>query len=86
MTTMAPTPTTAWIDLHPAGFGGHLALPPTGRGPGLLLLQEIFGVNAHIRAVAQQYALDGFVVLAPDVFWRDAPRVELGYEIGRAHV
>jgi carboxymethylenebutenolidase len=70
---------TQWIELS-AGFGGYLALPPLGRGPGLLLWQEIFGVNAHIRAVAEQYALDGFVVLAPDIFWRSAPRVELGYE------
>ncbi|CAD5372529.1 Carboxymethylenebutenolidase [Rubrivivax sp. A210] len=61
------------------GFDGWLALPPAGRGPGLLLWQEIFGVNAHIRAVAAQYALDGFVVLAPDVFWRQQPRVDLGY-------
>jgi carboxymethylenebutenolidase len=45
-----------------------------------VLWQEIFGVNPHIRAVAEQYALDGFVVLAPDTFWRQAPRVELGYE------
>jgi carboxymethylenebutenolidase len=44
-----------------------------------VLFQEIFGVNEHIRAVAEQYALDGFVVLAPDCFWRDAPQVELGY-------
>lgn len=44
------------------------------------MLQEIFGVNGHIRAVADQYALAGFVVLAPDVFWRQAPRIELGYE------
>jgi carboxymethylenebutenolidase len=70
---------TQWIDIA-AGFGGYLALPPLGHGPGLLLWQEIFGVNAHIRAVAEQYALDGFVVLAPDIFWRSAPRVELGYE------
>jgi carboxymethylenebutenolidase len=70
---------TQWIDIAP-GFAGYLALPPAGRGPGLVLFQEIFGVNAHIRAVAEQYALDGFVVLAPDVFWRQAPRVELGYE------
>ena len=70
---------TQWIPIAP-GFEGYLALPPAGRGPGLVLFQEIFGVNAHIRAVAEQYALDGFVVLAPDVFWRAAPRVELGYE------
>lgn len=69
---------TQWIPITP-GFGGYLALPPGGNGPGLVLFQEIFGVNEHIRAVAEQYALDGFVVLAPDVFWRQAPRVELGY-------
>jgi len=75
----APPVNTRWIDIGP-GFAGYLALPPSGKGPGLVLWQEIFGVNAHIRAVAEQYALDGFVVLAPDAFWRQAPRVELGYE------
>ncbi|NRF71480.1 dienelactone hydrolase family protein [Aquincola sp. S2] len=68
-----------WIEIS-GGFAAHLTLPPSGSGPGLLVLQEIFGVNDHIRAVARQYAMDGFVVLAPDVFWRQAPRVELGYE------
>ena len=76
---MNPPVRTAWIDIAP-GFAGYLALPPAGRGPGLVLFQEIFGVNDHIRAVAEQYALDGFTVLAPDLFWRQAPRVELGYE------
>jgi carboxymethylenebutenolidase len=70
---------TLWVDIAP-GFAGYLALPPAGHGPGLLLWQEIFGVNEHIRAVARQYALDGFVVLAPDIFWRQAPRIDLGYE------
>lgn len=70
---------TEWIPMTP-GFAGYLALPPAGRGPGLVLFPEIFGVNEHIRGVVEQYALAGFVVLAPDVFWRDAPRVELGYE------
>ena len=70
---------TSWISIAP-GFDGYLALPPSGRGSALVLWQEIFGVNEHIRAVARQYALDGFVVLAPDTFWRQAPRVELGYE------
>jgi carboxymethylenebutenolidase len=44
-----------------------------------VLIQEIFGVTAHIRAVADQYALDGYVVLAPDLFWRAEPQVDLGY-------
>ena len=70
---------TQWIDIAP-GFAGYLALPPSGQGPGLVLFQEIFGVNEHIRCVAEQYALAGFVVLAPDVFWREAPKVQLGYE------
>jgi carboxymethylenebutenolidase len=70
---------TEWVEIAP-GFSGYLALPPAGHGPGLVLWQEIFGVNGHIRAVAEQYALDGFVVLAPDVFWRGATRVDLGYE------
>lgn len=70
---------TQWIDIAP-GFAGYLALPPAGHGPGLVLFQEIFGANGHIRAVAEQYALDGFVVLAPDMFWRQAPRIDLGYD------
>ncbi|MFZ5511909.1 MAG: dienelactone hydrolase family protein [Pseudomonadota bacterium] len=60
-------------------FGGYLALPPAGRGPGIVLLQEIFGINAHMRYVADYYAEEGYVVLAPDLFWRMQPRVELGY-------
>lgn len=72
-----------WIELVASQgetFQGYLSLPPTGSGPGILLIQEIFGVNAHIQAVADQYAMDGFVVLAPDLFWRQEPRVNLGYD------
>ncbi|MDB5797814.1 MAG: carboxymethylenebutenolidase [Paucimonas sp.] len=72
-----------WIDIDTANgnnFKGYLSLPPTGRGPGLLLIQEIWGVNSHIRAVADQYAQDGYVVLAPDVFWRMKPGVDLDYD------
>jgi len=61
-------------------FDAFLALPRGGHGPALLLLQEIFGVNAHIRAVAEQYAADGYVVLAPDLFWRQGRRLEFGYD------
>ena len=60
-------------------FDAYLSLPPKGTGPGLVIIQEIWGVNEHIRAVADQYALDGYVVLAPDVFWRQKPGVDLQY-------
>ena len=75
--------TTRWMEID-AGDGerydGYLALPRAGKGPGVIIVQEIFGVNAHIRSVAEQYALAGYVALAPDVFWRSERRVELSYE------
>jgi carboxymethylenebutenolidase len=58
---------------------GYLALPRSGAGPGLVLLQEIFGINHHMRALAELYAEEGYVVLAPDLFWRLQPGIELGY-------
>lgn len=61
-------------------FSGYLALPDAGKGPGLLLIQEIFGVNDHIKWVADMYAEQGYVVLAPDLFHRLAPDLSLGYE------
>lgn len=60
-------------------FSGYLALPASGSGPGIVLLQEIFGVNATIREIADYYAEEGYVVLAPDLFWRQEPGIELGY-------
>jgi carboxymethylenebutenolidase len=80
---MASPIQTEWTSVAVPGgafFDAYLAKPPAGSGPGLVLFQEIFGVNEHIRALADQYALDGFVVLAPDIFWRQQRRVELGYE------
>ncbi|MEY3633478.1 MAG: hypothetical protein RI937_1676 [Pseudomonadota bacterium] len=61
-------------------FDAYVSLPPTGRGPGLVILQEIFGVNEHIRAVADQYATDGYCVIAPDIFWREGRKIELAYD------
>jgi carboxymethylenebutenolidase len=54
---------------------------PAGEVVGtLVLIQEIFGVNAHIRSVADGYARDGFVVIAPALFDRIERNVELSYE------
>ena len=60
-------------------FKAYLATPAKGSGPGIVLLQEIFGINAYIRSVADYYAEEGYVVLAPDLFWRIEPGFELGF-------
>ncbi|MFJ7106427.1 dienelactone hydrolase family protein [Pseudomonas sp. NPDC098740] len=74
--------TTQWIEIDSADgkFGAYLAIPHTRKGPGILLIQEIFGVNEHIRSVAEQYAADGYLVIAPDLFWRSGHRIELTYD------
>jgi carboxymethylenebutenolidase len=58
-------------------FDGYLALPASGYGPGIVVLQEIFGVNQYLRDVADWYAAHGFVALVPDLFWRIQPGIEL---------
>jgi carboxymethylenebutenolidase len=58
-------------------FEGYLVLPSSGYGPGIVVLQEIFGVNDFLRSVADWYAARGFVALCPDLFWRQERGVEL---------
>ncbi|HJT65699.1 MAG TPA: dienelactone hydrolase family protein [Pyrinomonadaceae bacterium] len=58
-------------------FDGYLARPASGYGPGIVVLQEIFGVNAHMRSITDWYAAHGFVALCPDLFWRLAPGIQL---------
>lgn len=58
-------------------FDGYLSLPASGHGPGIVVLQEIFGVNKFVRDVADWYAARGFVALCPDLFWRQERGVEL---------
>lgn len=58
-------------------FEAYLSLPAAGYGPGILLLQEIFGVNRVMRDIADWYADRGFVALCPDLFWRQEPGVQL---------
>ncbi|MFL6708606.1 MAG: dienelactone hydrolase family protein [Massilia sp.] len=71
-----------WIQLDAADgkFDAYVVTPHLRRGPGIVLIQEIFGVNEHIRSVAEQYALDGYMVIVPDLFWRAQPRIELDYD------
>ena len=60
-------------------FSAYVAKPAGPPRGGLVVLQEIFGVNSHIRSVADGYAADGYFVVAPATFHRVQPGVELGY-------
>ncbi|WP_046496690.1 dienelactone hydrolase family protein [Streptomyces odonnellii] len=47
---------------------GYLAVPPAGHGPGLIVIQEWWGLTAHIKDVTDRFAQAGFVALAPDLY------------------
>ncbi|WP_029363079.1 dienelactone hydrolase family protein [Herbaspirillum lusitanum] len=59
------------------GLTGFLAAPDVQSSTAIVLIQEIFGVNAYIRSLAKEYAGMGYTVLAPDLFWRSAAGIEL---------
>ena len=61
-------------------FGGYRANPAGQPRGSLVIIQEIFGVNSHIRGVCDGYAADGYVALAPALFDRVEPNIQLGYE------
>jgi carboxymethylenebutenolidase len=61
-------------------LGAYVARPACEPIAALVVVQEIFGVNAHIRSVADGYANDGFLAVAPALFDRIEPDVQLGYE------
>lgn len=58
-------------------LGALRRLPPAGSGPGVVLVQEIFGVNAYLECVADRLAVLGYVVVAPDLYWRIEPGIAL---------
>lgn len=60
-------------------FDAYRADPPGKPRGAIVVVQEIFGVNSHIRSVADAYAADGYVAIAPALFDRVANHVELGY-------
>ncbi|TVV73898.1 dienelactone hydrolase family protein [Sphingomonas solaris] len=71
----------AMIDIdtlcHDARFGGYCAEPDGPAGAAVIVVQEIFGVNPGIRAKCDEWAAAGYLAIAPDLFWRSQPGVEL---------
>jgi carboxymethylenebutenolidase len=55
-------------------FRAYISRPAKSPAPAVVVLQELFGVNADIQATCDELAAQGFIAIAPDLFWRQAAR------------
>ena len=65
------------IDGRNGVFAAYIAQPETLPAPGVVVLHEVFGVNVDIRKHCDELAEQGFIAVAPDLFWRQEPGVDL---------
>src|SRR6201995_4720117 len=65
------------IEGRDGAFGAYIAWPKVLPAPAVVVLQELFGVNADIRKTCDELAEQGFVAVAPDLFWRQEPGIDL---------
>jgi carboxymethylenebutenolidase len=59
-------------------FNAYIARPTALPAPAIVVLHEVFGVNSDIRKTGDELAAEGFIAVAPDLFWRQEPGVDLG--------
>lgn len=65
------------IDTPDGSFAAYVAYPDAARAPSVVVLQEIFGINADLRKHCDQLAAAGYIAVCPDLFWRIESGVEL---------
>src|ERR1700736_4233805 len=65
------------IEVRDGTFNAYIARPKTSPAPAVVVLQELFGVNTDIRKTCDELAEQGFLAVAPDLFWRQEPGVDL---------
>lgn len=74
-----------WVDVkgleQGESFAAYVAEPAGTPKAAIVVIQEIFGINPGIRAKCDKLAKDGYLAIAPDLFWRMEPRVELDPDI-----
>lgn len=58
-------------------FDAYVAMPETLPAPVVVVIQEIFGVNAVMRGIADDYAKQGYIAVCPDLFWRIEPGIDI---------
>jgi carboxymethylenebutenolidase len=73
------TESSITIDTADGPMAAHLALPDARHAPAIIVAQEIFGVNAHIRDVTRRLAQAGFVAIAPELFHRAGAGIDVPY-------
>ena len=81
MTTQMTAQNVTIPALSGGNFSAYLAVPSTQTYAGIVLIQEILGVNQNMRQTADDYAKEGYLVLVPDLYWRLEPGVQLDSEI-----
>lgn len=67
--------------LDSGSFSAYLAVPDTSPCPGLVVIQEILGVNSVMRQIADAYAGAGYLAIVPDLFWRQEPGLQLSDQV-----
>jgi carboxymethylenebutenolidase len=65
------------IESRDGAFGAYIARPKVLPAPAVVVLHEVFGVNADIRKTCDELAEQGFIAVAPDLFWRQEPGADL---------
>ena len=65
------------IEGRNGSFSAYIARPKASPAPAIVVLQEVFGVNADIRQHCDELAAQGYLAVAPDLFWRQEPGVDL---------
>jgi carboxymethylenebutenolidase len=58
-------------------FSAYVARPSAAKAPAIVVIQEIFGVNAMMRGIADDLAAEGFLAVCPDLFWRIEPGIDI---------
>lgn len=76
---MAATSRVERVRTSDGELDAHVALPESGSGPGIVVLQEIFGVGGYIKEATERLAGIGYVALAPDLYWRIEPGIAIDH-------
>ncbi len=65
------------VTTNAGAFGAYVARPKAAKAPAVVVIQEIFGVNAVMRGICDDLAAQGYLAICPDLFWRIEPGVDI---------